>query len=84
MRSVLGPAQATWIGRSNGTQPRQRPRNSAPCQVAVSPRSIAFTARMYSRSSATFAGFRPTPHAALSPVPMPQTIRPGASSSSCT
>ena len=36
---------------------------------------------MYSRSRATVAGLPPTPHMALSPVPMPMAIRPGAISS---
>ena len=42
--------------------------------LVTSPRSKLLSARIYSRSAAIFAGRRPTPHAALSPVAIPTNI----------
>ena len=78
IRSVRGPPAAIQIG--TGRWCGSRAGRSAPTSTA-SPSSSARISRVDASSSFTRAGFRPASLTAVSPMPQPRSVRPGASSS---
>ncbi len=78
MRSVRGPPAAIQIG--TGRWWGSRAGRAAPTSTS-SPSRRARIRRVLASSSCTRAGLSPARRTAVSPIPMPSSVRPGASSS---